>query len=85
VTTLPIPRVRFAPSPTGLLHVGYARTALCNWLFARHAGGRFILSIEATDFERLSKRHGATSISTFCEMGNLPEASPASANMSYTF
>jgi glutamyl-tRNA synthetase len=45
-------RVRFAPSPTGYLHVGGARTALFNWLFARHAGGKFILRIEDTDRER---------------------------------
>jgi nondiscriminating glutamyl-tRNA synthetase len=45
-------RVRFAPSPTGYLHVGGARTALFNWLFARHEGGRFILRIEDTDVER---------------------------------
>ncbi|HEY1581047.1 MAG TPA: glutamate--tRNA ligase [Terracidiphilus sp.] len=45
-------RVRFAPSPTGLLHVGNARTALFNWLFARHMGGKFILRIEDTDVER---------------------------------
>jgi glutamyl-tRNA synthetase len=47
-------RVRFAPSPTGYLHVGGARTALFNWLFARHTGGTFILRIEDTDFERSS-------------------------------
>ncbi len=45
-------RVRFAPSPTGLLHVGNARTALFNWLFARRMGGKFILRIEDTDLER---------------------------------
>lgn len=45
-------RVRFAPSPTGTLHVGGARTALYNWLFARHHGGTFILRIEDTDVER---------------------------------
>ena len=45
-------RVRFAPSPTGFLHVGGARTALYNWLFARHEGGTFILRIEDTDAER---------------------------------
>lgn len=45
-------RVRFAPSPTGYLHVGGARTALFNWLFARHSGGRFILRIEDTDQKR---------------------------------
>jgi glutamyl-tRNA synthetase len=49
------PRVRFAPSPTGFLHVGGARTALFNWLFARHTGGVFILRIEDTDFERSSQ------------------------------
>lgn len=46
------PRVRFAPSPTGRLHIGNARTALYNWLFARHYGGTFILRIEDTDRER---------------------------------
>ena len=45
-------RVRFAPSPTGYLHVGGARTALFNWLFARHTGGKFILRIEDTDAAR---------------------------------
>jgi glutamyl-tRNA synthetase len=47
-------RVRFAPSPTGFLHVGVARTALFNWLFARNVGGTFILRIEDTDRERSS-------------------------------
>jgi glutamyl-tRNA synthetase len=46
------PRVRFAPSPTGLFHVGSARTALFNWLFARQQGGSFLLRIEDTDEER---------------------------------
>src|SRR5438093_10582417 len=45
-------RVRFAPSPTGALHIGGARTALYNWLAARHAGGTFVLRIEDTDRER---------------------------------
>ena len=45
-------RVRFAPSPTGELHIGGARTALFNWLLARHAGGEFVLRIEDTDRER---------------------------------
>ncbi len=48
------PRVRFAPSPTGYLHVGGARTALFNWLYARHNGGTFVLRIEDTDIERSS-------------------------------
>jgi glutamyl-tRNA synthetase len=46
------PRLRFAPSPTGYLHVGGARTALFNWLYARHLGGTLILRIEDTDLER---------------------------------
>lgn len=45
-------RVRFAPSPTGYLHVGGARTALFNWLYARHTGGAFLLRVEDTDVER---------------------------------
>ena len=45
-------RVRFAPSPTGYLHIGGARTALFNWLFARHHGGKFVLRIEDTDMKR---------------------------------
>ena len=45
-------RVRFAPSPTGFFHIGSARTALFNWLYARHTGGTFILRIEDTDKER---------------------------------
>ncbi|MGD0220228.1 MAG: glutamate--tRNA ligase [Acidimicrobiales bacterium] len=52
VTSPATVRVRFAPSPTGYFHVGGARTALHNWLFARHAGGKFILRIEDTDRER---------------------------------
>lgn len=56
---VPKPRVRFAPSPTGQLHVGNARTALYNWLFARHFGGVFILRIEDTDVERSETRYEA--------------------------
>jgi glutamyl-tRNA synthetase len=48
-------RVRFAPSPTGYLHIGGARTALFNWLFARHHGGTFLLRIEDTDTQRNSQ------------------------------
>lgn len=51
--TTPV-RVRFAPSPTGFLHVGGARTALFNWLFARHNGGTFVLRVEDTDSARYS-------------------------------
>jgi glutamyl-tRNA synthetase len=49
-------KVRFAPSPTGFLHLGSARTALFNWLFARHAGGQFLLRVEDTDKVRSEKR-----------------------------
>jgi nondiscriminating glutamyl-tRNA synthetase len=48
-------RVRFAPSPTGSLHIGGARTALFNWLFARHHGGRFLLRSEDTDLARSTR------------------------------
>jgi glutamyl-tRNA synthetase len=50
-------RVRFAPSPTGYLHVGGARTALFNWLYARHVGGKFLLRIEDTDKQRSTEEH----------------------------
>ena len=48
-------RVRFAPSPTGNLHVGGARTALFNWLYARQLGGKFIVRVEDTDLERSTR------------------------------
>ena len=50
-------RTRFAPSPTGFLHLGGARTALFNWLFARHTRGAFVLRIEDTDRERSEDRY----------------------------
>src|SRR5947209_20604292 len=49
-------RVRFAPSPTGFLHIGGVRTALFNWLYARHHQGQFLLRIEDTDLERSEAR-----------------------------
>jgi glutamyl-tRNA synthetase len=49
-------RVRFAPSPTGYLHIGGARTGLFNWLFARHHGGKFVLRIEDTDTKRNTEK-----------------------------
>jgi glutamyl-tRNA synthetase len=52
MTEIGKPVLRFAPSPTGMLHIGGARTALFNWLYARHSGGRFLLRIEDTDRER---------------------------------
>jgi nondiscriminating glutamyl-tRNA synthetase len=56
IKDLPLVRVRFAPSPTGPLHIGGARSALFNWLFARHYGGKFIVRIEDTDLERSSRQ-----------------------------
>ena len=53
-------RVRFAPSPTGYLHIGSVRTALFNWLYARHTGGKFILRIEDTDVARNTEQSLAT-------------------------
>lgn len=50
-------RVRFAPSPTGYLHIGGARTALFNWLYARHEGGKFVLRIEDTDRSRSTEEY----------------------------
>ena len=52
-------RVRFAPSPTGALHIGGARTALYNWLAARHGGGELVLRIEDTDRERSTEENVA--------------------------
>src|SRR5215510_7062313 len=52
IEIIPPVRVRFAPSPTGFLHIGGVRTALFNWLFARHYGGEFLLRIEDTDEKR---------------------------------
>jgi glutamyl-tRNA synthetase len=52
-------RLRFAPSPTGALHIGGVRTALFNWLFARNQGGKFLLRIEETDLERSLEHHTA--------------------------
>ncbi len=53
------PRLRFAPSPTGALHIGGARTALYNWLAARHADGELVLRIEDTDRERSTEENVA--------------------------
>ena len=53
------PTVRFAPSPTGRLHLGNARTAVVNWLFARRHGGRLVLRIDDTDRERSRPEHEA--------------------------
>src|SRR5215813_6432415 len=62
-------RVRFAPSPTGLLHVGGARTALFNWAFARHHDGVFILRIEDTDRSRSTEEHIAHIVEALTWLG----------------
>lgn len=58
-------RVRFAPSPTGHLHIGGLRTALFNWLFARHHGGAFLLRIEDTDFDRSTQEYRDSILHSF--------------------
>jgi nondiscriminating glutamyl-tRNA synthetase len=70
------PRVRFAPSPTGMLHVGNARTALYNWLFARHNGGSAILRIEDTDVERSEARYESLLIEDLHWLGLTWEEGP---------
>lgn len=62
-------RTRFAPSPTGYLHVGGARTALFNWLYARHNGGEFILRIEDTDQERSTDKSTRAILDAMAWMG----------------
>ena len=74
-------RVRFAPSPTGLLHVGNARTALYNYLFARQAGGTFILRIEDTDVERSNVRYESQIIRDLCWLGLDWDEGPAEAGV----
>ena len=67
---LPLPvRVRFAPSPTGTLHIGSARTALYNFLFARHLGGSFVLRIEDTDVARSTPEFEASIIGDLAWLG----------------
>jgi glutamyl-tRNA synthetase len=62
-------RVRFSPAPTGFLHVGSARAALFNWLYARHTGGAFVLRIEDTDTARTSEDHVAAIADTLRWLG----------------
>ncbi len=62
-------RVRFSPAPTGLLHLGGARTALFNWLVARKSGGQFVLRIEDTDIERSEKRFEAAMFEDLAWLG----------------
>ncbi|MHB8438082.1 MAG: glutamate--tRNA ligase [Acidimicrobiales bacterium] len=70
------PRVRFAPSPTGYFHVGSARTALFNWLFARQSGGTFILRIEDTDAERNREEWVDGIVSAMAWLGMEPDEGP---------
>jgi glutamyl-tRNA synthetase len=70
------PRVRFAPSPTGYLHVGNARTALFNWLFARQHGGTFVLRIEDTDVERSRSEMIEVILSGLSWLGMEPDEGP---------
>ncbi|MEB3362075.1 MAG: glutamate--tRNA ligase [Synechococcaceae cyanobacterium] len=67
-TTGPV-RVRLAPSPTGTLHIGTARTAVFNWLFARHQGGQFLLRIEDTDKERSKPEYTANILEGLAWLG----------------
>ncbi len=62
-------RVRFAPSPTGYLHVGGARTALFNYLFAKHYDGKFVLRIEDTDVSRSTKEYEEQLMESLLWMG----------------
>jgi len=70
------PRVRFAPSPTGYFHVGSARTALFNWLFARRLGGTFVLRIEDTDAERNREEWVDGILSAMAWLGMPPDEGP---------
>jgi glutamyl-tRNA synthetase len=73
---LTAPRVRFAPSPTGYFHVGSARTALFNWLFARQHGGTFVLRIEDTDAERNREEWVDGILSALAWLGMAPDEGP---------
>jgi len=68
---------RFAPSPTGLLHIGGARTALFNWLFARRYGGRFLLRIEDTDRRRSTEEAVAAILDGLAWLGLDPDEPPS--------
>jgi glutamyl-tRNA synthetase len=74
--TLPRPVTRFAPSPTGYLHIGGARTALFNWLYARHHGGSFLLRIEDTDRARSTDDAIAKIIDGMDWLGLTPDRPP---------
>ena len=69
-------RVRYAPSPTGHLHIGGARTALFNYLFAKHYGGKFIFRLEDTDLERNLPDGEASQLENLAWLGIIPDESP---------
>ena len=69
-------RTRFAPSPTGLLHIGGARTALFNYLFARHYGGQYLLRIEDTDKERSTEAYTQAILEGLAWLGLSPDEPP---------
>ncbi|MGB9013810.1 MAG: glutamate--tRNA ligase family protein, partial [Methylovirgula sp.] len=71
---MPLPIVRFAPSPTGRIHIGNARTALMNFLFARKYHGRFILRFDDTDVARSKEEYAAAIESDLAWLGVVPDA-----------
>jgi len=79
MTSDPVSRLRFAPSPTGQLHVGNARTALFNWLMARGAGGTFVLRIEDTDFARSTTEAEGSALEDLRWLGLNWDEGPAAA------
>ncbi|HET9299061.1 MAG TPA: glutamate--tRNA ligase family protein, partial [Candidatus Polarisedimenticolaceae bacterium] len=73
---MPPVRVRFAPSPTGFLHVGGARTAIFNWLYARRRGGVFVLRVEDTDTARSSEPMVRAILDGMAWLGMEPDEGP---------
>ncbi|MGL5978002.1 MAG: glutamate--tRNA ligase [Erysipelotrichaceae bacterium] len=76
-------RVRYAPSPTGHLHIGGARTALFNYLFAKHHGGDFVFRLEDTDIERNIEGGEASQLENLAWLGIHPDESPLNPNPKY--
>ncbi|QSF13747.1 glutamate--tRNA ligase [Mycoplasma sp. Mirounga ES2805-ORL] len=76
-------RTRYAPSPTGYLHIGGARTALFNFLFAKHFGGDFVFRLEDTDIERNVKDGERSQLENLAWLGIVPDESPLKPNKKY--
>ena len=76
-------RTRYAPSPTGYLHIGGARTALFNYLFAKHFGGQFIFRLEDTDLARNVPDGEASQLNNLAWLGIVPDESPLKPNTQY--